>query len=310
MILSVSERTDIPALYGEWFSKRIKEGFVYVRNPFNQKQVFKVKITPDVVDGIVFWSKNPRPFFKYMNELKEYTYYFQFTITPYGKDIEPNLPGKKEILESFIELSCKISKERVILRYDPILISNKYSVDFHKKAFERLIERLEKHTEKVVISFLDLYKKVEKNLTSIDIRTPTDEEVYILAEHISKICNQANLKVETCAEKYELERFGIEHGRCIDAYLIEKLSGTKLSIPKIAGHRKFCFCHEYIDIGQYDTCINGCIYCYANVNKKSTFRNYKNHDPNAPILVGNIDEAEVYERKVSSLKQEQMYFKF
>ncbi len=165
MILSVSRRTDIPAFYAEWFMNRLKAGFVYVRNPFNIYQVSEVPLTPDNVDAIVFWTKNSKPLHQYLSEIDNmgYKYYFQFTITPYGKEIEENIEKKEKIVETFKNLSEKTGKEKVILRYDPVILNDKYTIDFHIKSFERLCSILSSYTEKVVISFLDDYKKISKN---------------------------------------------------------------------------------------------------------------------------------------------------
>ena len=143
MIISASRRTDIPNYYSEWFFNRIKEGYVLVRNPMNISQVSKISLSPDVVDGIVFWTKNPLPILDRLEELREYTYYFQFTLTPYGKDVEPNVPSKNDlIIPSFRKLSERIGKERVVWRYDPILFNDKYTMDYHIKYFKALAAKL------------------------------------------------------------------------------------------------------------------------------------------------------------------------
>jgi len=297
MILSVSRRTDIPAFYSEWFINRIKEGFVYVRNPFNAKQISRVKITPDVVDCIVFWSKDPLPLIRHLEALDKYSYYFQFTITPYDRDIEVNLRNKKEIIDTFIELSKLIGKDRIILRYDPILLSDRYTLDFHMRSFERLCERIATYTERVVISFLDDYKKVGRNLRHINLKRIDNEDIQKIGEQFSKTAEEFNLEIGTCAEPWDLSAYGIKHGRCIDSELIERISGNKLKNLKKDGNRSACLCHECIDIGQYDSCIHGCLYCYANVNKELAIRNNLSHQPLSPILFGSYDEATVKNRK-------------
>lgn len=296
MILSVSRRTDIPSFYSEWFINRVKEGFVYVRNPFNANQISKVALTPDVVDCIVFWSKDPLPLIKRLDEIKEYNYYFQFTITPYDRDIEVNVRNKGEILDIFINLSKAIGRERVILRYDPVIITNRYTVDFHKRSFQRLCERVDGYTERVVISFLDSYKKIIRNMRNIHLIEIDNYAVHEIAESFSNTAGRYNIKIETCAETVDLSMYGIKHGRCIDGELIEKIWGFKLKSLKRDGNREACLCHECIDIGQYDSCIHDCLYCYANVNKELAARNNNSHDPLSPILFGNYDENNVKER--------------
>jgi hypothetical protein len=149
MILSVSRRTDIPTYYSEWFFNRVKEGFVYVRNPMNIHQIGKILITPDVVDGIVFWTKNPLPMINRLEELNDYIYYFQFTLNSYGKDVEPNIPSKNDIIiPAFQSLSQRIGKDKVVWRYDPILFNENYTVKYHVKYFGMLVDKLAGHTER------------------------------------------------------------------------------------------------------------------------------------------------------------------
>ena len=162
MIISASRRTDIPSYYSEWFYNRIKEGFVYVRNPMNIHQIGKISLSPDVVDGIVFWTKNPAPMLDRLGELEKYTYYFQFTVNPYSTDVEPNVPSKNDtIIPTFQKLSSIIGKERIVWRYDPILLNEKYTVDYHIKYFSMLADKLAYYTEKCTVSFLDMYKNTQ-----------------------------------------------------------------------------------------------------------------------------------------------------
>ena len=160
MIISASRRTDIPSYYSEWLFNRIQNGFVLVRNPMNIHQISKINLAPDMIDGIVFWTKNPSPMLSRVGELNKYTYYFQFTINPYGEEIEQALPSKRKvIIPSFIDLSIKIGADRVIWRYDPILINKKYTIEKHIKYFEMLARLLKGYTKKCVISFVDMYRK-------------------------------------------------------------------------------------------------------------------------------------------------------
>ena len=154
MIISASRRTDIPAFYSDWFFNRIKEGYVLVRNPMNAHQISKISLSADVIDCIVFWTKNPRPMINRLDELKDYNYYFQFTLNSYAKDIEPNVPSKdKEIIKSFRELSEKIGKDRVVWRYDPILINDNYSVDHHIKYFYTFWDHMNENSLNVCFDF-------------------------------------------------------------------------------------------------------------------------------------------------------------
>ena len=199
MILSASRRTDIPNYYSEWFINRIREGFLYVRNPMNAHQVSKINLSPDVIDCIVFWTKNPINMLGKLEELKPYMYYFQFTLTGYGRDVEPNLPHKREaLIPTFQRLSEQIGKERVIWRYDPIFLSDRYTVEYHIKAFEEIAASLAGYTDKVVISFIDFYKKTMRNTRTLAIQQMTAQKTRTLAEKMAEIALRYSLDIETC----------------------------------------------------------------------------------------------------------------
>lgn len=308
MILSVSRRTDIPNYYSEWFYHRIKEGFLYVRNPMNPRQVSEIRISPDVVDCIVFWTKNPLPMMERLEELKAYSYYFQFTLTGYGNDVEANLPDKKTaMIPIFQELSEKIGRERVIWRYDPIFFSNRYTVEYHLETFREMAEALNGYTDQCVISFLDIYAKIKKNMEGLSYYELEESELKSFAKEISRIAKQNDISVGSCAEKLDLEDCGIVHNCCIDKKLIEKLIGFELKVGKDKNQREECGCVESIDIGTYDTCRNGCAYCYANSGAKSVEVNAAKYDPASPLLCGQIEkEDKVTQRKVTLLKETQL----
>ncbi|WP_304968144.1 DUF1848 domain-containing protein [Duncaniella muris] len=304
MILSVSRRTDVPNYYSEWFINRMKEGFLYVRNPMNTHQISKIDLSPDVVDCIVFWTKNPENMIGKLECLQNYLYYFQFTLTGYGKDIESNLPDKrKKLIPVFRELSEKIGKEKVIWRYDPILINGKYTMDYHLKAFEEIAGNLAGYTEKVVISFVDLYAKTKRNTRKLDIRQITDEEMIHMAAKMAQIALKYKLVIESCAEQIDLQKAGVRHGSCIDKKLIEKLSGCRLSGKKDKNQRGECGCIESVETGAYNTCLTGCKYCYANFSDERVKENVKLYDEVSPLLCGHINSGDrITDRKVKSLK--------
>lgn len=290
MIISCSRRTDIPAFYSEWFINRIREGFVLVRNPMNARQVRRISLLPSDVDCIVFWTKNPAPFLDKLNLLCDYNYYFQFTLTPYDKDIEPNLAPKREIVDTFLELSQKIGKERIIWRYDPIILSQSMNIEYHIEQFNGLARRLSGYTEKCVISFLDSYRHIGSRMSDLSIRPPDDSEVCELTKGIVKIAAAHEIKVETCAEKIDLAHLGIEHGKCIDDRLITKLTGRNLKIEKDKYQRELCGCVTSCDIGEYNTCGHHCVYCYANVSPNKVKRNRFLHNDQSPLLIGEADD--------------------
>ena len=310
MILSVSRRTDIPNYYSEWFYNRIKDGYLYVKNPMNAHQVSKIDITPEVVDCIVFWTKNPEPMFDRLDELASYDYYFQFTLTGDGKDMECNVPHKREkMIPVFQKLSQKIGKQKVIWRYDPIIFTKKYTPEYHLKAFEQIAAALKGYTEKCVISFVDVYAKNKKNMETIDSYEVNKDELLEFAKKIAIIAKENGMAIGSCAESIDLDACGIEHNCCIDRTLIENIIGCKLKVDKDKNQRQECGCMESVEIGTYNTCKNGCQYCYANYSTESVIKNCKKYDPESPILCGSLEEDDkITERKVKSLKERQLSF--
>jgi len=308
MILSVSRRTDIPNYYSEWFFNRIKEGFLYVRNPMNPHQISKINLSSDLVDCIVFWTKNPANMMSRLDELQNYNYYFQFTLTGYGIDIEPNLPNKRnELIEIFQRLSEKIGNEKVIWRYDPILLSEKYVPEYHLKAFEEIANHLNGYTHKVVISFVDLYAKTKRNIEEFNITEINNNEIIALAKKLAEIAKKYHLTIETCAEQIDLRDIGITQGSCIDKDFIERIIGCKLKVSKDRSQREECGCFESVEVGTYNTCRNGCKYCYANYSDKKVKENVKLYDINSPLLCGDIGlDDKITEKKVKSMKDRQI----
>ena len=307
MILSVSRRTDIPCYYFDWFLNRLKDGYVYVRNPINKKHVSLIEFNDSNLDFIVFWSKYPIKMLNKINELKKYDYYIQYTITGYGKEIEPFCNNKDDIIDIFKKLSLKIGKEKMILRYDPIFINKKYDANFHILFFDYLCKNLNGYTNTVVISFLDIYKKIIKSIEKYDIRSLNENEIMYICENISKIAKKNNMRVQTCSEIIDLSNYGIEHGSCIDKKLIEKIIGCDLDIKKDKNQRKECGCVESIDVGCYDTCQNGCIYCYANQNSKLVKKISNLYNVNSPILCDKINENDIIKkREIKSFKNSQL----
>lgn len=308
MIISASRRTDIPAFYSEWFFNRIKEGYVLVRNPMNTHQVSRINLSPDVVDCIVFWTKNPRPMLNRLDELKDYNYYFQFTLNSYSTDVEPNVPSKgNNVIDTFISLSEKVGAQRIIWRYDPIIITDKYTIDYHVTYFEKLAQILSGKFGKCVISFVDEYKKNSRNFRDNGLREPEKKQMENIAQLFSEIASRYKFKIYTCAEQIDLSNYGIEHNSCIDKELIESLVGSKLKIQKDKAQRDECGCVESIDIGSYNTCTHGCKYCYANYSASVVHTNSKCYDPHSPILCGSLQsDDKVTERPMRSLVEDQL----
>lgn len=307
MILSVSRRTDVPSYYSEWFFNRLEEGFVCVRNPMNIHRVSRIEINKDVIDGIVFWTKNPKPMLPYLEKLNDYPYYFQFTLNPYSTDIETNLPSKKEyIIPTFIELSKMIGKERVVWRYDPIIVNEKYTFDYHIKYFNSLAKKLSPYTEKCTISFIDLYRNTCRNMMKLGIKNIPIEVQEEIAYKFSRIAGDYGLEIDTCCENIDLSKYGIGHAACVDIKRLERIGDYKLKIPKDKNQRCECGCFESIDIGAYNTCKNGCKYCYANFSPSIVDKNYCAHNINSPLLLGELQNDDVVtDRRVTSNKIDQ-----
>ncbi len=309
MIISASRRTDIPARFSDWFLGRLREGFVYVRNPMNPRQVGKIPLNTDVVDGIVLWTKNPLPMLDKLGELSAYPFYFQFTLTSYRADVEANLPSKREVLiPAFQKLSDLIGPERVVWRYDPVFLNAAYSVAHHVKHFEETAKRLFKHTRRCVISFMDFYRKTVNNIKDLNVKPFEAEDRRLLSRSLADIARCYGLELEACAEDMDLSRYGVARARCVDEKLLEKF-GRALKIPKDKNQRAACGCVESIDIGQYDTCQNACKYCYANRSPQLARANFSKHDPRSPLICGRLEEADkVYERKAVSNKIKSQQF--
>jgi hypothetical protein len=306
MIISASRRTDIPAFYSQWFFNRLNQGFVMVRNPMNPQLVSKISLNPQLIDCIVFWTKNPKNMIKQLDQLKGYHYYFLFTITSYGHDLEKHLPPKDEVIETFIELSREIGKKKVIWRYDPILISDTIDEEYHYHHFDNIARKLHPYTERCIISLLDMYKKCERNLKGFNIKELEPGEMVQLAGRLNQAAQRWNIEMVTCAEEIDLSHQGIHHGKCIDDQLISRITGAHLEVKKDTHQRKTCRCVESIDIGAYNTCSHMCLYCYANSDARVVQKNMTRHYWESPLLLGKLSPGDkIIERKIESFRNSQ-----
>ena len=287
MIINTGQRTDIPAFYAGWFARRLQEGVVCVRNPFNPRQVSRYRLDPAVVDVIGFCSKNPAPMFPYMDLLKEYGQVWNVTITPYGRDIEPYVPDKHKVLEDFQRLSDMVGAHAVSWRYDPIFLSDRYTPEYHLHAFEQMAKSLEGYTQTVVISFIDLYQKVRRNFPEVQ-SVPEQMQLY-LGREIIQIAGACGMTVRPCAEGDRLAPYGADCSGCMTIPLYEKAIGRRLIVPASfrRQNRPECACYIACDIGAYDSCRHLCRYCYANNDPAAAARSGRLHDPDSPFLLGN-----------------------
>lgn len=291
MIINTGQRTDIPAFYADWFANRLREGFVCVRNPYYPEQVSRYRLNPSVVDCIGFCTKNPAPMFKYMDLLKDYGQYWFVTITPYGRDVEPNVKDKHQLLEDFKKLSGIVGVNSVGWRYDPIFITDKYSMEYHLRAFEKIAAALDGYTKTAVISFIDLYAKVKRNFP--EAREVAKEQRLFLGKEMVKIAAAHGMTLKPCAEGDELAPYGADCGGCMRIGDYENAIGKRLNAPKKKGARAECACYLSCDIGAYNTCRHLCKYCYANAEPSVVLAQSRRHDPTSPFLIGHYEKDDV-----------------
>lgn len=283
MIVSASRRTDIPAWYSGWLMNRLREGFVLIPNPYDAGRLGRAALSPENVDCLVFWTKNPAPMLEKLGEVERmgYQFYFQFTLTPYGPELEPRLPPKRELVRTFWELSRRLSPGRMVWRYDPVLVDALHPAAWHREQFRELCGALHGAACRCVFSYIDPYARLKGRF-----RAPNEKEMLAVAEGFAREAARYGLPLFTCAEEIDLSRFGIGHSACVDGELIEKLAGCPLRTAKDPGQRPACGCAASVDIGAYDTCPGGCAYCYATTSAKRAAARAAAHDPASPLLTG------------------------
>jgi hypothetical protein len=307
VIISASRSTDIPAFYSDWLVNRIEQGYVKWTNPFNGVPLY---VSFEKTRLFVFWTKNPKAMLDKLGffEKRGFSYYFQFTLNDYDDErLEPGVPGLESRIDTFIKLSQRLGKNRVIWRFDPLILTDKISVDDLLGKVKKVGNAISPYTSRFVFSFSDItaYAKVARNLRSagIQAREFTTDEMNMFAKGLSLLNMDWKLQLGTCAEQIDLEAYGIEHNRCIDDRLIAKefqhdnelmrflgldpqpvqgdLFNSKPNTKKKnltdAGQREACGCIISKDIGEYNTCPHLCAYCYANTSGSLALANYKRH---------------------------------
>ena len=306
MILQTGMRTDIPAFYSRWFLKRLREGFVLVRNPYDSQSVTRYRLDPAVVELIGFCSKNPAPMLPHLAALRDYGQYWFVTITPYGRDIEPHVPDKEQVMEDFKRLSDAVGPNAMGWRYDPILVNEQYPVERHLADFERMAKTLSGYTESCVISFLDLYEKVKRNFP--EAREVRREERIALGKAFAEIGRSYGMTIRACAEGTELAPYGVNCDGCMTVEIYEKALGTHLMVPRRKNQRGGqCACLLGTDIGAYDSCGHLCRYCYANSDADLVRRNLRCHDPDSPFLLGGpLPGDKIHEARQESWRDDQL----
>lgn len=299
MIINTGQRTDIPAFYSKWFMNRIREGYVLVRNPYYPSLVTKFLLNPDVVDVIGFCTKNPRPMFKYLDELKPFGQFWYISITGFDKDIEPNVPSIDQVIEDFKFLSDKVGKNAIALRYTPIIINEKYTLQRHIDTFEYITSKLEGYTSLAVFGFVDIYDKLKRNHP--EIIDCDDSLKIIIVKEFLKIANKHHMELRLCSKEKWLSSYGIDVNGCMRLEDYERAIGFSLKLTKkMEARRGYCTCYLSNDIGSYNSCLHLCSYCYANGNPNLVLSNFKKHDDDSPFLIGNISPDD----KIRLAKQE------
>lgn len=287
MIINTGGRTDTVQYYTEWLLNRFSEGYVLSRNPLFPRKVTRYELTPDKVDCVVFCSKNYRPILPRLHEITErFHTYFHYTITAYGKDIEPGVPSIDESIETLIALSEQVGKQRVAWRYDPVLLTEKYTIKRHLETFDYMAKALAPYIDRCIFSFVEMYKKVEANMP--ELIPLTDQDMETLAQGLGATAEKYGIFIQTCGTDDKFTQYGIHSSGCMTLDILGKANGITFRKLKHKGMRQGCHCIESRDIGAYDTCMNGCKYCYANRTPRKSFDNYKRHDPMSPLLLGDL----------------------
>lgn len=293
MIVNVSGRTDIVAFYMEWFLNRLEEGFFMFRNPFYKNLVHRIDCKD--IDMFVFCTKNPENLLKNIDKI-QIPFVVQVTITPYGKDIEPHVPNKVSTMELIKKMARIIEKERIFVRYDPILLNDKYNLDYHVKAFRDIIEALSESVNSIIVSFVDEYKNVKKNRDVLNHRAFSQSDFAFLGEHFSEIASSHGLTVQTCGEEETLFEYGFIQNDCVTTELVEKFTGKRITEKWKARKNKNCHCVQMYDIGDYNSCKHFCKYCYANYSEEDIEKNCRAHDVNSPLLIGHLGKDDVVKK--------------
>jgi len=292
MIISVSRRTDIPAFYMEWFLNRLSAGYVYVRNPMNSKQVSQVSLKKEDVSCFVFWTKNPECILKYHNQIHS-PYFVQLTITPYLTDLEQNINNKRTIIDKTIKLS-KLIPGRIIWRYDPIVINEKYTIAYHLNYFEKLCSYLQGSIRYCVISFIELYSKIKK-IPSLQMTLSENEKIEFLTQLVDT-AKKHDIQIKMCSSTHDYEHLGIEVSQCIDEMILSEIG--VFGYEKDKNQRQACQCIVSADIGSYNTCDHGCIYCYANKNHEKAHDFLSSFDMTLNILGPKLEGDERISTKI------------
>lgn len=292
MLINTGARTDTVQYFTKWLLKRFEEGYVLSRNPLFPNKVTRYDLNPDVVDCVIFCSKNYKPILSSLHKItSKFNTYFHYTITAYGKDVEPGVPTIDESIETLFELEEIVGKQRISWRYDPILLTKKYTMQRHKETFEYMASKLSGHVDKCIFSFVEMYKKLEVNMPEIIALTENEKDE--IAKYLGETAHKYGISIQTCGNNGDFRKYGINPSACTTLDSLGKANNIEFRTLKHKGMREGCHCFESRDIGIYDTCLNGCKYCYANKNTQKAYQNFKFHDPDSPLLLGHLKDSDI-----------------
>ncbi len=287
MLINISGRTDIINYYSQWMFKRFEEGYVLSRNSLFPNSVRRYELTPEKVDCLLFGSKNFAPVLGRIHEITErFPTYFNYTITAYGKDIEPGVPDIDASIDTFLSLAQIVGPQRMAWRYDPILLTKEYTVQRHLETFDYIAGKLSRQFDRCIFSFVEMYSKHKTNLP--ELIPITKAEMDQIAAGIGAIAAKRGFLLQTCGPEEDYARYGIHTSGCVTLEMLGKANGLTFRNLKHKGFRKGCHCMESRDIGALNSCLNGCKYCYANKNAQLPRENYALHDPDSPLLIGHL----------------------
>ncbi len=287
MILNTGARTDTVQYFSEWLLKRFSEGYVYTRNPLFPNKVVKYELSPDKIDVVLFCSKNYKPILPRLHEItNRYRTYFYYTVTAYGKDVEPGVPDIDESIQTLIALSDTVGKRKIAWRYDPVLLTDKYTVEVHEKTFDRIAREIAPYIDRCIFSFVEMYGKLKTNMPEIIPLTEADKNR--IAAIMGGIAKKYGMYIQTCGTDVSYGEYGINRSGCTTLEILGTANCCEFKDIKHKGMRNGCHCIESRDIGAYDTCLNGCKYCYANKSPRKARENFVYHDPDSPLLSGKI----------------------
>lgn len=305
MILNTGGRTDTVQYYSEWLLNRFREGYVLSRNPLFPDIVNRIELNPETIDVVVFCSKDYSPILPRLHEISDrFNCYYHYTITAYGTDIEPRVPSIEDSIRTLKTLAAQVGPEMIAWRYDPVLLTEKYTIERHLETFDWMARELTPYVDRCIFSFVEMYKKLEVNMP--ELLPVSEEDKLTLAENLGAIAQRYRLWLQTCATRTDYEQFGIHRSGCMTTEIFSQAMGIEFKKTPHKGNRLGCACMESRGLGDYNSCPNGCRYCYANKDHEKALQNFFTHDPKSPLLLGHLhpDDKIVPSRQESLLSKE------